>query len=80
MMHVPLRVTSFLARAERYFGAREVVTRTARGVHRSSWLAIGERARRLASSLSQLGLEPSERMATLAWNTHRHVVTAGETR
>jgi len=73
MMHVPLRVTPFLARAERYFGAREVVTRTGQGVQRSSWRAIGERARRLASSLSQLGLEPFERVATLAWNTHRHV-------
>ncbi|MGH2899476.1 MAG: AMP-binding protein, partial [Solirubrobacteraceae bacterium] len=73
MMHVPLRVTPFLARAERYFGARELVTRTAQGVHRTRWSEIGERARRLASSLAQLGLAPFERVATLAWNTHRHV-------
>jgi len=73
MMQVPLRVTPFIARAERYFGAREVVTRTAAGVHRTRWSQIGERARRLASSLAQLGLEPFERVATLAWNTHRHV-------
>jgi fatty-acyl-CoA synthase len=73
MMHVPLRVTPFLARAERYFGAREVVTRTAAGVHRTRWSEIGDRARRLASWLAQLGLEPFDRVATLAWNTHRHV-------
>ena len=73
MMQVPLRVTPFLARAERYFGAREVVTRTAGGAHRSCWSEIAERARRLASSLAQIGLEPFERVATLAWNTHRHV-------
>jgi acyl-CoA synthetase (AMP-forming)/AMP-acid ligase II len=73
MMQVPLRVTPFLARAERYFGARELVTRTAAGVHRTNWREIGGRARRLASSLARLGLEDFERVATLAWNTHRHV-------
>jgi len=73
MMQVPLRVTPFLARAERYFGACPVVTRTAEGVQHSCWSDVAERARRLASSLAQLGLEPFERVATLAWNTHRHV-------
>ncbi len=72
-MRIPLRVTPFLARAERYFGEREVVTRTSAGVHRTRWGEIGARARRLASSLAQLGLEPFERVATLAWNTYRHV-------
>src|SRR5262249_27440156 len=73
MMDVQLRVTPFLARAERYFGAREIVTRTAAGVQRSSWRQVAERARRLASSLARLGLEPFARVGTLAWNTHRHV-------
>jgi len=73
MMTPPLRLPPFLERAERYFGDREVVTRTAGGIHRSSWREIGRRARRLASALDGLGLAPFDRVATLAWNTHRHV-------
>jgi fatty-acyl-CoA synthase len=73
MMTPPLRLAPFLERAERYFGEREVVTRTAVGIHRTSWREIGRRARRLASALDGLGLAPFDRVATLACNTHRHV-------
>ena len=73
MMTPSLRLEPFLERAELYFGDREVVTRTSRGIRRSSWRRIGERARRLASSLQRLGVEPFDRIATLAWNTDRHV-------
>jgi fatty-acyl-CoA synthase len=73
MMTPPLRLPPFLERAERYFGDREVVTRTSAGVHRSSWREICLRARRVASALDSLGLAPFDRVATLAWNTHRHV-------
>jgi acyl-CoA synthetase (AMP-forming)/AMP-acid ligase II len=73
MMTPPLRLPPFLERAERYFGDREVVTRTAGGARRSSWREIGRRARCLASALDGLGLSPFDRVATLAWNTDRHV-------
>jgi len=73
MMTPPLRLPPLLERAERYFGDREVVTRTANAVRRSTWREIGSRARRLASALDGLGLDPFDRVATLAWNTGRHV-------
>ncbi len=73
MMTPPLRLTPYLERAERYFGGREVVTRLGGRVRRATWKTIGARARRLASALDSLGVEPFERVATLAWNTDRHV-------
>jgi len=73
MMIPPQRLPPLLARAERYFGGREIVTRVGKDVHRSTWGEVGRRARRLASALDQLGLEPFDRVASLAWNTHRHV-------
>jgi fatty-acyl-CoA synthase len=68
-----LRLGGFLERAERYFAANRVVTRSASGVHATSWGEVAQRARRIASALSRLGLDPFDRVATLAWNTHRHV-------
>src|SRR6266540_177645 len=73
MMTPPLRLPPFLERAERYFGDREVVTRASGILRRSSWREIGRRAQRVASALDSLGLAPFDRVATLAWNTDRHV-------
>jgi len=73
MMTPPLRLPPFLERAERYFADREVVTRAGGVIRRSTWREIGSRARRLASALDGLGLAAFDRVATLAWNTDRHV-------
>jgi len=73
MMTPPLRLPPFLERAERYFADREVVTRAGGAIRRSTWREIGSRARRLASALEGLGLAAFDRVATLAWNTDRHV-------
>ena len=73
MMTPALRLPPLLERAERYFADREVVTRIGAKVDRLTWRKIGERARRIASALDGLGIEPFDRVATLAWNTHRHV-------
>ena len=72
-MTPPLRLPPFLERAERYFGDREIVTRGAGVRRRSCWREVGRRARRLASALDTLGLDSFDRVATLAWNTDRHL-------
>jgi len=43
------------------------------GTHRTTWAAVAERSHRLASALAGLGIAPGDRVATLAWNTARHV-------
>jgi fatty-acyl-CoA synthase len=73
MMNVPFRVTSMLEHAERYFGKKEVTSRTMSGIRKFSYQEIGERTRRLSSVLKQLGVQKGERVGTLAWNHHRHL-------
>ena len=43
------------------------------GVVRHTWGEIGERARRLAAALDALAVPRRGRVATLAWNSHRHL-------
>jgi len=42
---------------------------------RTTYTDIHQRARRLSSVLLELGIQPGDRVATLAWNTARHVET-----
>ncbi|MGE8203449.1 long-chain fatty acid--CoA ligase [Heyndrickxia sp. NPDC080065] len=73
MMQVPLTVGSLLERAEKFFSKKEVVSRTLSGVYRFTYKEIGQRTRRLASSLEKLGVKKGDRVGTLAWNHHRHL-------
>lgn len=73
MMEMPLTITSILRHAEANHCGREIVTvRADRGRHRLSYGAAFARARRLANALKKLGVHQGERVATLAWNDHRH--------
>ncbi|MBV9311912.1 MAG: long-chain fatty acid--CoA ligase [Solirubrobacterales bacterium] len=73
MMRTPLLVRGIADRAEQLFGQREVVSVTAEGVERSNYLEVVQRARRLASALARLGIEPGDRVATFGWNSRRHL-------
>lgn len=73
MMEVPLNLSMMLERAEMFFPTKEVVSRTLSKVHRLTYKEIGERTRRLSSMLQKLGVEPGDKVATFAWNQHRHL-------
>jgi len=74
MMDVPLSLTHLLERSARFFPEKAVVSVSREGVvERLDWGRVRERAGRLASALLELGLRPGDRVATLAWNTHRHL-------
>ena len=74
MMDVPLLVSSVLRHAEAVHGDAEIVSRDAGGaLHRSTYAELASRSRRLARALDRLGLAPSERVGTLAWNGARHL-------
>ncbi|MFP1681515.1 long-chain-fatty-acid--CoA ligase [Alloalcanivorax sp. C16-1] len=74
MMNQPLLISSQIRHAARYHADGEIVSvETAGGVHRTNWGEVEQRARRLGSALQGLGLERSDRVATLAWNNHRHL-------
>ena len=74
MMDLPLLISEQIEFAARFHGSTEVITRTVEGpIHRSSWGEVARRARKLANALQRLGIKPGDRVATLAWNTHRHL-------
>lgn len=74
MMETLLLVSSLIEHAGVVHREQKIVTRTVEGpVHRSSWGEVRTRSKMLASALTQVGIGRGDRLATLAWNTHRHV-------
>jgi fatty-acyl-CoA synthase len=56
------------------FGEREVVSRSIEGpIHRTTYAAIRARSLKVAQTLRREGIGEGDRIATLAWNTWRHL-------
>ena len=74
MPDTPLLISSIIRHADRVFGDQEIVSRTVEGpIHRTNYREIHARSRRLARALLALGVQPGDRVATLAWNGYRHL-------
>jgi fatty-acyl-CoA synthase len=74
MQEMPLTLDLVLRRVETVAATLPVTSAVAGGgVVRHSWGEIGLRSRRLMSVLAGLGLPVGARVATLAWNSHRHL-------
>lgn len=70
----PLTVDRILAHAAERHGAREIVTRSLEGpIVRSTYAEAHRRARQVSNALLDMGVKPGDRVATLAWNTCRHL-------
>jgi len=73
IMDQPLLISNLLRHADFVSGDREIVTRTVEGpIHRYTYRDAHRRARQLANALIALDVKLGDRIATLAWNTHRH--------
>lgn len=71
-----MRVTNVIDHAAREAGDREIVTRWADGSEtRTNWAEIHRDARKLAQALQAAGVKPGERVASLAMNHSRHLVS-----
>ena len=74
MMQKQLLISSLIVHADRHHGDTEIVSRRVEGdVHRYTFRDCHRRARQLASALTSLGVNPSDRIGTLAWNGYRHL-------
>jgi fatty-acyl-CoA synthase len=69
-----LTLPAILRRAEELYDDKEIVTRNPdKSFHRYTYADFVRRSKKLAVALGQLGLEKSDRVATLAWNTYQHL-------
>src|SRR5712691_815295 len=73
MQHDDLTVTRILERATTFHPRRQIVTKTADGIHRETYEDVADRAARLANALKALGVEPGDRVGTFGFNTWRHL-------
>src|SRR5947209_6207018 len=74
MQDFPLRIMRLMDHAEREHGSREIVAARADGTTvRTNWKQLANLSRRLAQALERLGVEPGDRVATLAMNHDRHL-------
>ena len=74
MQDYQLTLPAILKRAEDLYGKKEIVSRTPdKSFHRYTYADFVRRSKKLAVALGKLGLEKSDRVVTLAWNTHQHL-------
>jgi fatty-acyl-CoA synthase len=74
MQDRPLLISTLIDHAAECHAGTAIVSREADGtMHATSWGEVAQRSRRLARALERLGVRAGDRVATLAWNTHRHL-------
>jgi len=74
MMTESLSITSIINHAEKNYSEQQIVSLTSSGVtHRFTYKEIFKRTRQLANALVSMGVKPGDRVATMAWNDHRHL-------
>ena len=76
MQNWPLTVDRVLEHARINHGHREVVTRSVAGpIVRTTYSRIYDRAKQTSEALQERGIQMSDRVATLAWNSDIHMET-----
>jgi acyl-CoA synthetase (AMP-forming)/AMP-acid ligase II len=74
MQDWPLVVSSIIDHARLNHPEREIVTRSVEGpIHRYTYRDMHGRSKRFAKALTRLGVRQGGVVATLAWNTYRHM-------
>jgi acyl-CoA synthetase (AMP-forming)/AMP-acid ligase II len=73
MMTQPLIISDLLEYAAAHHGSHEIISRRLEGdIHRYTYKEALRRSKQLAHGLIALGVQPGDRVATLAWNGYRH--------
>ncbi|MCV7430460.1 3-(methylthio)propionyl-CoA ligase [Mycolicibacterium bacteremicum] len=74
MQDRPLMISSLIDHAATFHGDTEIVSRLPEGdIRRTTWAAVRDRSQQVANALAELGIEPGDRVGTLAWNSDRHL-------
>ncbi len=75
MMDCPLMISDILVHAAKCHGDQEIVSRLPESgtIHRETYAEAHERTKQLANALTKkLKIREGDRVATIAWNSHRH--------
>ncbi len=76
MQDWPLLCHRIIDHAAKYHGERKVITRSVEGpIVETNYAEIRQRAKKVAQRLEKDGIKAGDRVATLAWNTWRHLET-----
>ena len=74
MQDWPLLCHCIIEHAAAIHGNQEIVTRSVEGpIVRTTYKQIHERALRVSQALDRAGIKLGDRIATIAWNTARHL-------
>lgn len=73
MQDVPLTLNMVRDRVEQLHADKTVTTRYAAGTESVTYGEVLEQSARLADALRELGVRRGDRIATLAWNSRRHL-------
>ena len=74
MQEWPLLAHTILDHASRMHGKREVISRSVEGpIHRITYADLRTRSLKLSQRLAADGVKLGDRVATMAWNTWRHL-------
>jgi fatty-acyl-CoA synthase len=73
MQDLPLTTNWIFSRAEQYYGDKQIVTRTAKGIERGTLADVLADSRKVAGYLDSIGISADGRVGTFAWNSARHL-------
>ncbi len=74
MQDWPLLLHRIIDHAAKYHGERKIITRSVEGpIVETNYAQIRQRAKQVAQTLKKDGIKLGDRVATLAWNTWRHL-------
>ena len=76
MMFQPLLISSLIEHAATYHADTEIISKNTDGsMTHTNWGQVAQNAKRFANVLASFDLAISDRVATIAWNNHRHLET-----
>ena len=76
MMFQPLLISSLIEHAQTYHTDTAIISKNTNGtMTETNWGEIAQNSKRFANYLQTLNLATSDRVATIAWNNHRHLET-----
>ncbi|MFC4803305.1 long-chain fatty acid--CoA ligase [Neobacillus sp. GCM10023253] len=74
MNSLQLNLRTFLERTAKFFPDKEIVSRESDGsIFRYNYSEFYQRVKKLANVLKSLGIEKGDKIASMAWNNHRHL-------